>query len=486
MNSKKLVIFDMDGTILDTLEDLTDATNYILRSHGLAERSTDEIRSFVGNGLRRLMQRVLPADTAPEIIDGYTAEFAAYYKEHSCIKTHPYAGICEMLKKLRDNGILTACVSNKIDAGVQVLCDEMFPGLFDIAVGDRPGQALKPAPDSVYTVLSALGAKKEDTVYVGDSETDMKTAENAGLRMVAVLWGFRDMDTLKKAHARKFASTSGELYDILIAMLSDKKEFELTFLGTGTAGRDRRALPGGEFENSFDKSVRRCSSALLNRNTLIDCGPFTVSSLKIIGKPLGEITDIFFTHLHGDHYQSSAVEEIAAARSTPLRVWAREDAKFPPMPNVEFHYMKDLTAYETPCGFSVTGLRSNHEQKYTPQYLLFEAGAKKFLYATDGAWMLFETFYYLRNAHLDLICWDATVGDDSRNFRMAEHNSIPMLRLMKGSLEDFNTFDEHSQIWLTHVGLPGSCAHLATQEEIERQVAPDGFRVAYDGLTISC
>lgn len=484
MNSKKLAIFDMDGTILDTLEDLTDAVNHILGKCGLPGRSISEVRQFVGNGTRKLMERIFPAGTPADEIDAYASEFSLYYRDHGNVKTRPYDGICEMLRELRKAGVMTACVSNKIDPGVKMLCSELFPGLFDLAIGDRPGQALKPAPDSVLAVLNELGVKKEDAVYIGDSETDMKTAENAGLRMIAVLWGFRDIDVLKKAHAKKFAATADELKDIILKMLFRKKEFELTFLGTGAAYRDPRALPGGEFEHSFTKLLRRNTSAILNRHCLIDCGAFTVSSLSIIGKPLSEITDVFFTHLHGDHYREDAVAEVAAARKTPLRVWVREDAVFPDIPNVELHRMPDRTTLDTPCGFTVTGLRSNHDQKYAPQYLLFEAGEKKFLYATDGAWMLFETFYYLRNAHLDLLCWDFTVGDDPRNFRMAEHNSLPMLRLMKGSLEDFNTIDEHTEIWLTHLGDKRSCRHLGSHDEIEAQVSAEGFRLAYDGVTI--
>ncbi len=486
MENIKLAIFDMDGTVLDTLEDLTDASNYVLKKHGYPERSIDEIRCFVGNGLLKLSERMVPAGTDAATVSDVCAELTAYYKAHSAVKTKPYPGICTMLENLRRAGIKTACVSNKVDAAVSELRDMYFKGLFDYSVGAREGKALKPAPDSVYAVLDYFGARKCDAVYIGDSETDMKTAENAGLKMIAVLWGFRDEATLKKAHAKRLCTDAAGLETEIMNVLFRKKEFELVFLGTGTAHMDKRALPGGDCENHFDKSVRRCSSALLNGNCLIDCGPFTVSSLKIIGKPLSEITDIFFTHLHGDHYRAEAVAAVAAAGKEPLRVWLREDAVFPEIPNVELHRLADRVTVNTPCGFKVTGLRSNHDQKFFPEYLYFESGEKHLLYATDGAWMLFETYYFLRNSLLDLLVWDSTVGDDPTNFRMAEHNSLPMQRLMRGSLESLNVLGKDSVICMTHIGGPGSCGHLPTQEEIEKQVEPDGFVVAYDGFRIEC
>jgi len=210
MNNIKLAVFDMDGTILDTLGDLADASNYVLRKYGYPERTIDEIRSFVGNGLYKLAERMVPKDSGADVAE-VCAELTSYYKAHSAVKTKPYDGIITMLENLRREGIKTACVSNKVDAAVRELCEKYFKGLFDYTVGAREGRALKPAPDSVFDTLEFFGVEKCNAVYIGDSETDMKTAENAGLEKIAVLWGFRDEETLIAAHAEHLCHNSTEL-----------------------------------------------------------------------------------------------------------------------------------------------------------------------------------------------------------------------------------------------------------------------------------
>ena len=188
----KLAIFDMDGTILDTLEDLCDCTNYALRMYNLPERSIEEIRHFLGNGIRKLIERAVPEGTTVEIVDQVFDTFKVYYKDHCAIKTRPYDGINDVIKKIRDNGIITAVVSNKADFAVGILCEDYFKGLFDFSVGDKEGQRRKPYPDGVLSVLDRFGIDKKDAVYIGDSEVDFQTAQNAKLDVIMVGWGFRD------------------------------------------------------------------------------------------------------------------------------------------------------------------------------------------------------------------------------------------------------------------------------------------------------
>lgn len=192
--SYKLAIFDMDGTILDTLEDLSDCMNYVLKQHDMPLRTINEVRSFVGNGIRKLVSRAVPDGTSEATIDELFDEFRVYYKDHCAIKTKPYEGINEVLQKLRDKGILTAVVSNKADFAVKSLCDDYFTGLFDASVGDKEGQRRKPYPDGVNSVLEQLGIAREDAVYIGDSDVDFETAKNAEMDVIMVGWGFRDED----------------------------------------------------------------------------------------------------------------------------------------------------------------------------------------------------------------------------------------------------------------------------------------------------
>lgn len=193
-----LAIFDMDGTILDTLEDLCDSVNHILTLHNMPTRSLDEVRSFVGNGIRLLVERAVADGTDKDILEVIFAEFAEYYDSHCAIKTRAYDGIIDLLKQLKKSGIKTAVVSNKPDSAVQALCEEHFPGLFDAAAGVKPNVRTKPAPDMVNGVLDALSIDREDAVYIGDSEVDIATAKNSSLPCISVNWGFRDEEFLRK------------------------------------------------------------------------------------------------------------------------------------------------------------------------------------------------------------------------------------------------------------------------------------------------
>lgn len=186
------VIFDLDGTLLNTLYDLADSVNWALEKYGQPTRSIEEVRAFVGNGLRNLMQRAVPNGEENPVFEDLFEFFREYYKSHCNIKTAPYEGIMELMKELKGRGIQMAIVSNKIDAGVKELNAIHFAEYVDVALGEREGIERKPAPDSVNEAIRLLGVNKENTVYVGDSDVDIQTAKNAEIRCVSVSWGFRD------------------------------------------------------------------------------------------------------------------------------------------------------------------------------------------------------------------------------------------------------------------------------------------------------
>ena len=212
----KLAIFDMDGTILNTLEDLKNAVNHSLGEAGFPKRSLDEGRRFVGNGLDNLVRRAVPEGTGEEKRKKVREYFDDYYSRHCLDVTRPYDGIPEVIKSLRAAGIKTACVSNKPDYGVQTLVERFFKGLFDYAVGIRPGMRIKPAPDAVYDVLKALETSAEESVYIGDSDVDLATAQNSGMDCISVLWGFRDREFLLEHGARVLAQRPEELLRLVL------------------------------------------------------------------------------------------------------------------------------------------------------------------------------------------------------------------------------------------------------------------------------
>lgn len=192
----KAIIFDLDGTLTDTLEDLFLSTNHALRSCGLPERGMDEIRRFVGNGVRKLIERAVPDGTNPRVTEQCFEAFKAHYvihcQEHTCL----YPGIASLLTTLHAKGYRMAVVSNKLQTGVTELANTFFNGVIDVAIGEQPGIPRKPAPDMVHAALAGLGVKASEAVYVGDSEVDLQTASNAGLPCISVLWGFRSRDFL--------------------------------------------------------------------------------------------------------------------------------------------------------------------------------------------------------------------------------------------------------------------------------------------------
>lgn len=211
----KLLIFDMDGTILDTLQDLCTSTNYALQLNGMPSRTIEEVCSFVGNGIRKLIERAVPHGTDNSRIDEVFESFKTHYAEHCADTTKPYDGILDLLTTLKSKGYLTAVVSNKADFGVQSLCDGYFPGMFDYAVGEREGIRRKPAPDSVEEVLLKLGIQKKEAVYIGDSEVDIQTAKNAGIDEIAVSWGFRKEAFLMEQGAAIIVQKPAEILNMV-------------------------------------------------------------------------------------------------------------------------------------------------------------------------------------------------------------------------------------------------------------------------------
>ena len=207
----KAVIFDLDGTVLDTLRDLHTATNLALAQNGLPPRTLDEVRLFVGNGIRLLVERAVPAGTPETVVDRVFRDFNACYAQHCADETKPYRGIPVALRALRNAGFGVAVVSNKSDYAVQTLVRTYFPGLFHFALGFTDGMRKKPAPDMVLAALSHLGATAEEAVYVGDSDVDIATAKAAGMPCISVTWGFRDRAFLRRHGASVFADDPREM-----------------------------------------------------------------------------------------------------------------------------------------------------------------------------------------------------------------------------------------------------------------------------------
>ena len=213
----QLAIFDLDGTLLNTLEDLADSTNYVLSLHGYPVRTLEEVRRFVGNGIRRLIEQAVPEGVGTEIVDTLFEEFMPHYQEHCADKTRPYDGVIALLQSLKQQGIRLAVVSNKADDAVKELCDNYFPNLLEVSAGERVGIRRKPAPDTVNEVLKLLQIERERAVYIGDSEVDVATARNAEIDCVAVDWGFRDKDCLQKAGAKVIVSTTKQVEEYIIS-----------------------------------------------------------------------------------------------------------------------------------------------------------------------------------------------------------------------------------------------------------------------------
>ena len=209
-------VFDLDGTLLDTLEDLWRATNAALERHSLPRRSRDEVRLFVGNGVEMLIRRAVPAGTDEETILAVLADFKTTYAAICEDHTRPYDGIVDMLTALRERGIRVAVVSNKFDAATKKLCEKYFGDLVEVAIGERAGVRKKPAPDTVYEALKELGMTAEGAVYIGDSDVDIRTAENCGMPCISVTWGLRDEEFLRQSGAKILVDSPERLLGVII------------------------------------------------------------------------------------------------------------------------------------------------------------------------------------------------------------------------------------------------------------------------------
>lgn len=212
----KMVIFDLDGTLLDTLDDLCNSVNYSLRTNNFPERSLAEVRTFVGNGIRLLIERSVPEGTSKELIDKTFECFKTYYAVHCNDKTKTYPCVMDMLKELKKNGYKIAVLSNKAQYAVTKLCDIYFNNLLDDAVGARENVAKKPSPDALYICAENNNINLNNVIYVGDSDVDVATANNAGVRGIAVTWGFRSRELLIKCGAENLADNTDELLQILL------------------------------------------------------------------------------------------------------------------------------------------------------------------------------------------------------------------------------------------------------------------------------
>ena len=209
------VIFDMDGTVLNTLDDLATSVNYVLTRYGMPVHCTEDYRRYFGNGIRYALECAVPKGTEETTIDQMLPVFKEHYNAHCLDKTRPYDGIPELMKALRDRGFKLAIVSNKIDSAVKELNAKFFSAYVDVTIGEREGIQRKPAPDTVVQALKELKSSKHEAVYIGDSEVDLQTAANAGLPCISVLWGFREKDFLTEQGATVFANTPQEIYDLL-------------------------------------------------------------------------------------------------------------------------------------------------------------------------------------------------------------------------------------------------------------------------------
>lgn len=211
-----MVIFDLDGTLLDTLDDLCNSVNYSLRTNNFPERSLAKVRTFVGNGIRLLIERSVPEGTSKELIDKTFECFKTYYAVHCNDKTKTYPGVMDMLKELKKNGYKIAVLSNKAQYAVTKLCDIYFNNLLDDAVGARENVAKKPSPDALYICAENNNINLNNVIYVGDSDVDVATANNAGVKGIAVTWGFRSRELLIKCGAENLADNTDELLQILL------------------------------------------------------------------------------------------------------------------------------------------------------------------------------------------------------------------------------------------------------------------------------
>lgn len=212
----KHVIFDLDGTLLNTIDDLADTGNHVCTLHGWPTHKVAEFKLMVGNGIPKLVERFAPQGTSQEVLDQAFQEFMDWYGVHKEDKTAPYAGMPEVTKALREAGVSIAVLSNKADVMAGPVVEHYYPGIFPVVQGALPGLPTKPDPTLLHKLMDRLGATQEDTLFVGDSNVDIRTAKNGGLTGCGVLWGFRSREELEAAGADVIVSTPQELLDLIL------------------------------------------------------------------------------------------------------------------------------------------------------------------------------------------------------------------------------------------------------------------------------
>ncbi|MCR4907642.1 MAG: HAD family hydrolase [Lachnospiraceae bacterium] len=215
MIKRNTIIYDMDGTTLNTLDDLTASMNHVMGKYGFPLHSAEEYRRVFGSGIRYALEQSVPRTTPPDTIDEMIPAFKEHYNVHCLDKTRPYDGIIPLMKQLQSLGFKQAIVSNKIDSAVKELNEKFFSEVINVAIGERPEIRRKPAPDTVFEALRELGSLPGEAVYIGDSEVDLATARNAGLPCISVLWGFRDRDCLMETGADIFAASPEDILSLL-------------------------------------------------------------------------------------------------------------------------------------------------------------------------------------------------------------------------------------------------------------------------------
>lgn len=211
----KAVIFDLDGTLLNTIDDLTDSTNFALSNFNYPRKSIMEIKNFVGNGVEKLIERAIPMGKENKNFNACLKLFTIHYSQNNCNKTCPYNGILDLLTQLNQNNIKIGILSNKYDNAVKNLCKKYFSKTFDIAQGETDKIKRKPCADGVLNIISEFNLKKNEVIFVGDSEVDIQTAKNAGIDCLSVLWGFKDKDFLIKNNAIHLISKPSEILDYI-------------------------------------------------------------------------------------------------------------------------------------------------------------------------------------------------------------------------------------------------------------------------------
>ena len=253
---------------------------------------------------------------------------------------------------------------------------------------------------------------------------------------------------------------------------------KILFLGTCACDFSERL--NTDLKMTLDKDARRSSSVLIDGKILIDCGPHTLNSLDILNIPLDSITDLFVTHLHDDHFDIENIRKLAKNRHTPLKIWLREDATFDEIPNTEIMRMCLFSKYEVSENLFVTPLRANHDQTAFPEHFLIETKGKKIFYGCDGAWLLNDTYYHISNQNLDIAVLDCTMGDYDGDWRVGEHNSIGMLRVLIPSLKSIKAINDETKVYFSHLAPSLHKPH----EETEKIAHTLGASVAFDGLCV--